>query len=153
MRSTPRRLRWLVAMALVGLLGLYPLLAPTPHRIDQAHADLITAGMTKDQVEAIFGVPAGPYDWAEEGGHQRFLVYLRLVEVEALLADYESAGVTRTPIMRSTDPPRTNLTWTSRHGMFVIWFDEEERVISTNSCTEVRVVPPWKRWWNHFWKK
>src|SRR5437773_11169837 len=68
MRSTPRRLRWLVAIALVGLLGLYPLLAPTPHRIDQAHADLIVQGMTKEQVEAIFGVPAGQYDWAEQDG-------------------------------------------------------------------------------------
>src|SRR6266581_1418040 len=74
MRSTPRRLRWLVAIGLVGLLGLYPLLAPTPHRIDRAHADLIVQGMTKEQVEAIFGVPVGQYDWAEENGRG---VYLR----------------------------------------------------------------------------
>jgi hypothetical protein len=58
-------LRLFSAVALVCLLGLYPILAPPAHRIDQAHADLIVQGMTKEQVEAIFGVPAGEYDWAE----------------------------------------------------------------------------------------
>jgi len=33
-------------------------------RIDEAHFQLITEGMTEAEVEAIFGVPAGSYDWA-----------------------------------------------------------------------------------------
>ena len=48
-----------LAALIVLITFLYPLLAPTPHRIDGVHADLITTGLTKDQVEAIFGVPAG----------------------------------------------------------------------------------------------
>jgi hypothetical protein len=45
--------------------GFYPLLAPTPHRIDQAHFELIQNGLTRADVEAIFGVPPGQHDWAE----------------------------------------------------------------------------------------
>ena len=62
------RRRWnrmLLAVLIASIALFYPLLAPTPHRIDQAHADLIVRGMTKEQVELIFGVPAGEYDWAE----------------------------------------------------------------------------------------
>lgn len=168
MRSITKRLRWLVALALVGLLGLYPLLAPTPHRINQAHADLITQGMTKDQVEAIFGVPAGQYDWAEEGGHERFfLAYLRLIEVEAshriklaakprkaLVAQDDSDDEVVIGALREFRVPfQTSLTWTSRHGSFMFWFDENECVVSANSWTEVRTVPPWQRWWKTIWKK
>jgi hypothetical protein len=45
------------------------------------------------------------------------------------------------------------LTWTSRHGAFIVWFDEWERVVSVNSSTDVRIVPPWQRWWNQYLKK
>jgi hypothetical protein len=45
-RSPSRRLR------------LWTMLAPPPHRIDEAHFQLITEGMTGAEVEAIFGVPA-----------------------------------------------------------------------------------------------
>jgi len=41
-----------------------PLLAPTPHR-DRSQVDLIRPGMTLADVEALFGVPAGNYDWAQ----------------------------------------------------------------------------------------
>lgn len=56
---------FLLIASVVVVLGFYPLLAPTPHRIDQAHFELIKQGMAKADVEAIFGVPAGQYDWAE----------------------------------------------------------------------------------------
>src|SRR5439155_10645107 len=129
-----------LAAVIVLITCLYPLLAPTPHRIDRVHADLITAGMTKHQVEAIFGVPAGSYDWAEEGGHQRFLVYLRLIEVEALhrtelaakrrktLLALDDSGdeVVLGALRESRVPFQTSLTWTSRHGSFMVWFDENE---------------------------
>jgi hypothetical protein len=61
-----RRFSRLLLLALVAIvIGFYPLLAPTPHRIDQEHFDLIQEGMMKADVEAIFGVPAGNFDWAE----------------------------------------------------------------------------------------
>jgi hypothetical protein len=53
-----------VIMLLIGTLFLYPLLAPTPHRIDEAHFQLIAEGMTEAEAGAIFGAPAGAYDWA-----------------------------------------------------------------------------------------
>lgn len=75
------RRRW-TRMPLITLIVLitflYPLLAPTPHRIDQTHADFIVRGMTKQQVEAIFGVPAGSYDWAEPESVSPFMVWFDL---------------------------------------------------------------------------
>jgi len=50
--------RILLSLLIASITFFYPLLAPTPHRIDQAHADLITKGMPREQVEAIFGVPS-----------------------------------------------------------------------------------------------
>ena len=50
----------------VGLFLLvtlfYPLLAPTPHRIDEAHFKQIRIGMTLEEVASIFGAPPGKYD-------------------------------------------------------------------------------------------
>jgi hypothetical protein len=53
-----------IVVLLIGTLFLYPLLAPPPHRIDESHFQLVTEGMTEAEVEAIFGVAAGSYDWA-----------------------------------------------------------------------------------------
>src|SRR5438876_2464750 len=131
------RMRSLVAAPLVPIPVLFPFLAPTPHRIDQAHCDLITKGMTKAQVEAIFGVPAGQYDWAEQDGLG--MVWFDfdgdgwpdlLIHNDVLLYS-AAAGATRTPFIRLSNPRRTCSTWTSRHGVFMIWFDWEERVIAT----------------------
>ena len=148
--------RGLLAALVVMITFLFPFLAPTPHRIDRAHCDLITKGMTKAQVEAIFGVPAGQYDWAEQD--DLGMVWLDIdgdgwpdLIVDAFSND--AAGTTRTPILLLTNPRRSCVTWTSRHGVFVIWFDWEERVIATNAWTEVRIVPPWQRWWRSYWKK
>src|SRR5262245_24874963 len=64
-----RRCRKIVLVgAVVAVSFLYPLLAPTAHRIDRAHFDLIKDGLTRTDVEAIFGVPPGEYDWAEQDG-------------------------------------------------------------------------------------
>jgi hypothetical protein len=52
-------LRATIVVLLIGTLFLYPLLAPPPRRIDEAHFQLITEGMTEAEVEAIYGVPAG----------------------------------------------------------------------------------------------
>src|SRR5438128_3815124 len=103
--------RSLLAALLVLITFLLPFLAPTPHRIDRTHCELITKGMTKDQVEAIFGVPAGQYDWAEQDGLGQFAVWLDfdgdgwadlLIHNEVL--DSNAAGTTRTPILLLTNP-------------------------------------------------
>jgi succinate dehydrogenase flavin-adding protein (antitoxin of CptAB toxin-antitoxin module) len=60
--------RGMLAALIAGVTFFYPLLAPTPHRIDEAHFRQIQAGMTRAQVEAIFGAPPGEYDWAEADG-------------------------------------------------------------------------------------
>jgi hypothetical protein len=83
-----RRFSRLLLLVLVAIvIGFYPLLAPTPHRIDQAHFELIQDGMTKADVEAIFGVPPGQYDWAEADSvaHlMRAVAAARLAEVKIL---------------------------------------------------------------------
>jgi hypothetical protein len=55
-----RLLRATITVLMTGTLFLYPLLAPASHRIDEAHFQLITEGMTEAEVEGIFGLPAGP---------------------------------------------------------------------------------------------
>ena len=154
------RRRWnrhLLACLVVLITFLYPLLAPTPHRIDRVHADLITTGMTKVQVEAIFGVPAGNYDWAEEDysamfRHRRFVSYR--IQTARRTIDDEGVPVIMVGSLRLAEPiTQTSMTWTSRHGSFTIWFDQHERVLSTNAWTDVRIVPPWQRWWKTIWKK
>lgn len=60
--------RGMLAALIAGVTFFYPLLAPTPHRIDDAHLQQILPGMTRAQVEAIFGAPPGEYDWAEADG-------------------------------------------------------------------------------------
>src|SRR5262245_33955381 len=57
--------RGMVATLVVFITFFYPLLAPTQHRIDEAHAKMIVKGMTYAQVEAVFGVSPGDYDSAE----------------------------------------------------------------------------------------
>jgi outer membrane protein assembly factor BamE (lipoprotein component of BamABCDE complex) len=150
------RRRWkrmLLAALIASITFLYPLLAPTPHRIDQAHADLIVQGMTKEQVEAIFGVPAGTYDWAEEVVRTRHRFYVSRIHISmsAIKRDNDNQVVSA-PVDFREYHPRTSLTWTSRHGSFAVWLDGE-RVVSTDAWAEVRIVPPWQRWWTRVWKK
>jgi len=136
-------MRWrrrLIALSLISLLGLYPLLAPPPHRIDQAHCDLIKEGMTKDEVESIFGVPPGEYDFAEQtfSGY-RFRVWVRATGRSTLL-NLTSVGSSPITVLEWS-------TWTGREGAFTVWFDVRGRVTSTSGPHEVTLVPPWQRWW------
>jgi hypothetical protein len=150
--------RILVAAPIIGLVGIYPLLAPTPHRIDPAHFDLIVKGMSKDQVEAIFGVPAGQYDWAEDNGHAHYRLHFHLIQSVRQARptggdDLESEMMYKIFREVHSRGPQTELTWTSRHGSLAAWFDQDDRVVSTHVSTEVRVTPPWQRWWSRYWKK
>ena len=199
-------MRRLLLLTLLGLLGLYPLLAPPAHRIDQAHCDRITVGMTRQQVEAIFGVPEGDYDWAEadQQGVWKFAVLMRrhryhrmleaIVEVnsapqalvinevnvetsldrtirfqqaerstEWTLGELAAAPASHTLIQdgviaplnltgsRLSGPmPITPAQWTGRHGSFAVWFDQHDRVTSASHAGDVKIVPPWQRWWRKY---
>src|SRR5262245_3508603 len=150
------RRRWnrmLLAALIASITFFYPLLAPTAHRIDPAHFELIVAGMTKEQVEAIFGVPAGQYDWAEDDSHRRLHFYFRLRQAEYMLLAASSDNRNEITFRSRAAGPQSELTWTSRHGSLSAWLDEDDRVVSTHISTEVRVTPPWQRWWSRYWKK
>jgi hypothetical protein len=138
----------LLFILIVSITFFYPLLAPTPHRIDQAHAKLIVQGMTKQQVEAIFGVPAGSYDWAEPESISPFMIWF---DLDGDVLVHQNGG--SSAVLLQGFPRRTNGTWTSRHGAFTVWFDMNDHVVGTNAATEVRIVPPWQRWWRSYWKK
>ena len=146
-------MRWfrrLIVVFLVGLLGLYPLLAPVPHRIDKTHCELIKPGMTKDEVESIFGVPAGDYDFAEQ---KPLALYTKLRKIALRLRSMSSVDVSVTEqslsLTRQTEwIGRVDWqTWTSRHGSFSVSLGEDTRVVSTSGPWEVRIVSPWQRWW------
>jgi len=160
----------------------YPLLAPTPHRIDQAHYEQISVGMTLADVESRFGAPAGTYDWAVPENPTLWLwntVNFTNVPITIGSSDIIDGGVifsevivTRAP----NDPIVWNLptervskiytnaavfqacswvqsrTWTSRHGTCTIQFDGADRVIGKMNWGETRLEPPWHDWRKWFSK-
>lgn len=134
---------------LLGLLavvvGFYPLLAPTPHRIDDDHFALIQDGMTKTEVEAILGVPAGEYDWAE----QSYTGLSWALAVKFLEHDGRQEGMAVRFLLASLETPTTE-KWVSRHGVFAVQFNGEGRVVCTFMEGEAKIVPPWQRWRRQF---
>jgi hypothetical protein len=154
MRRLPRGalLALVVAVAL-----LYPLLAPTPHRIDEAHFKLIAIGMTEAEVEAVFGVPSGAYDWAVQG-EEVWLDVMTLIDWghdQGIKLNVNQPGFTAT----ITVPRLGNSSfgrhvrdplfkpWLSRHGAFVVSFDADGRVTGTGNWGKTRIEPPWTKWW------
>jgi hypothetical protein len=131
-------MQWLLRITaptlLVGIGFFYPLLAPIPHRIDRDHFRLIQVGMTEAEVEAIFGGPAGTYDWSLpcNEGVPEFLRELERREIEL-----RSAG---------RGGPKFR-TWMSRHRAFLVEFDARGHVHNTAGLGETRVDYPWQRWW------
>ena len=163
-----KRQRLSIAGLLICLLGLYPLLAPPAHRIDQDHFELIQNGMTLGEVESIFGQPAGNYDGAVAEGVNALFVDLvvanftpdgrRLLPSGTLSVDFDgdgfldlhaqSQGGLRTVVWSDlTGSSRAAKTWTSRHGTCTISFDQHGRVCGNAGWGESRVVPPWQTWW------
>jgi len=165
------RSRIVLIVILTGLLGLYPLLAPPPHRIDQSHADLITKGMSREQVEAIFGVPSGDYDWAEAEKHTTTLLLLsdlvlrdstslqKFVDIDGdravdlIVTTPQSSTLVLSVAGRLVGSIESSSTWTSRHGSFTVWFDSFGHMSFTNLKSDVKIVPPWQRWRTRFWHK
>jgi hypothetical protein len=147
--------RFLLIALLAVVIGFYPLLAPTPHRIDQAHFELIQEGMTQSEVAAIFGVPAGRYDWAEADYPT---ISLKITHKTAInLQAIETIPVKFKPIDSTGTVFRFDALaserWVSRHGAFTLFFNDQGRVASRSAWTSVRIEPPWKRWWALVWRK
>jgi hypothetical protein len=169
----------------VGLFLLvtlfYPLLAPTPHRIDQAHYEQIGVGMTLADVESRFGAPAGAYDWAVPENPTLWLwntVNLTNVPITIGSSDIIDGGVIFSEVIVTRAPndpivwnlPSTNVsriytnadvvqvslsqsrTWISRHGTCTIQFDGADRVIGKTGWGETRLEPPWHNWQKWFSK-
>ena len=161
-----RRLARALLILLIGSVTvLYPLLAPPAHRIDKEHFDKIVRGMTKEQVETILGVPPGQYDWAEPDPSAVSSISFFVTAANAAGVSLETMMPRRQVLALnagSLDPRIIHewaalsvswvqtSTWTSRHGSFRVHFDSVNRVISTD-VQEVRIVPPWQRWWRA-WK-
>jgi hypothetical protein len=145
-----RRSSRLLLLALVAAIaGIYPLLAPTAHRIDRAHYERVKGGMTRADVEAIFGVPPGQYDWAESD-----LPYTILVRYAGLkpIQPAQARQIAELEIVFWHQSSGGSETWTSRHGAFAVGFDREGRVVTTRGDS-VRIVPPWQRWWQTIWNR
>jgi len=159
-----RRLsRGLLVILLAAITLLFPLLA-APHRIDQAHRELIRSGMTAADVESIFGVPAGDYDWATRDN--RLELQLAIFELEIIRLHAESEQLQMDAIRRNLPQTETALaglrvsalgrdpqTWTSRNGSVTIWFDDAGKVTSVGHWHDAHVEPPWQRWWRKVVKK
>jgi hypothetical protein len=140
-----RRSKLVLLAVTVTVVFAFPLFAPTPHRIDQAHFDLIQVGMTKADVETLFGVPAGGYDWAEpdspyiwdivyfDRAHVAYERAFNLKLAQAVALEWDARFVRLPETVRET--------WTSKHG------------ISMTGERGVRIVPPWQRWWRKVWEQ
>jgi hypothetical protein len=146
--------RGLLAILLVGITFFYPLLAPTPHRIDETHFRLIQKGMLLAQVESIFGVPPGEYDHAERD--YAGLVWTTVtnlqgdpdVGVQTLPKAFTSSGWARISFVQEE-----SRTWSSCNGCFTISIDGQNRVTSTSSWPHMRRVPPWSSFWEKIFGK
>jgi hypothetical protein len=147
MRSFLSRVALIVLLAAVTLV--YPILAPPPHRIDQAHYDLVRDGMTLEEVEAIFGVPAGQYDWAAAD----YSVIWHDIGITNTLnsgATYDiTVGFRTLPIPEAL----ADMRWVSRHGAFTFSFNGQGRLASRSAWHTVRIDPPWQRWWRAVWQR
>ena len=154
--------RGLLVVLLFAVTVLYPLLAPPAHRIDNAHRVLIREGMTLADVESVFGVPAGAYDWAVASprpGHlHTALIYLvrqqrAIAAQEVLMAPAPSTpeGSTAARLIKLTydrlELAHDTRTWTGRHGSVSIGFDDAGRITWIDSVQDTRRDPPWNRWW------
>jgi hypothetical protein len=147
-----RRFSRFLLLALVAVvIGLYPLLAPTPHRIDKAHFELIQVGMAKADVEAIFGVPASNYDWAEPESALQAISFLFALQNAELVQDEGQVQLGGLRFLRSLETSVSE-TWVSRHGAFTVRFDSD-RVVSNTGSQNVRIVLPWQRWWKAIWDR
>lgn len=158
-RSIGRIGRAAVLLATVAILFFYPFVAPPAHRIDQAHFDMIKGGMTEAEVDGIFGVPAGEYDWAV-ADLQHLWLDIGYFSPNGRSWSVASPVQTQFIVFHLDDVTwgsGKNLsrfkTWTSRHGSFQIGFNTDGRVSFTSGLGATRIEPPWTRWWRQWTAK
>jgi hypothetical protein len=144
-----RLARAAVVVLLAAIGFFYPLLAPTPHRVDREHFRLIRPGMTEGEVEAIFGVPAGGYDWAVQDENSRIEMLLPFMDGwESKIPGDQLAFSGRTMFISARHGPKAHFkTWISRHGVFYVALNQQGRVAATGIWVGARSEPPWLRWW------
>src|SRR5262245_59604710 len=144
--------RGVVATLLVFITFFYPLLAPTPHRIDEAHAKMIVKGMTYAQVEAVFGVSPGDYDSAE-WDTESLRNSLTRARGNFDAANYVPSGLVCTfDAAFWVERNRRTKQWLSRNGIVNVRVDHNGVVEETWYSDCVRVVPLWERlqrWLHH----
>lgn len=141
--------RFALLALLVFVTFFYPLLAPTAHRIDQAHFDLIKGGMTKAEVEAIFGVPAGEYDWASVGMPPALFDIVKS-QPHVGWSIQTTEGTLRSRASDSGNSHERTIphVWLGRHGVCTIHIDNRQRATEFRYFwPHVEVEPPWNRWW------
>jgi hypothetical protein len=95
---------------------------------------LLALVAVRADVEAVLGVPAGNYDWAEE-----YTGIGRSIYFGDVLTIAPPASVTVG-------------TWVSQHGSVSVAFDNQQRMC-WKSETRSRIVPPWQRWWQGIWER
>jgi hypothetical protein len=147
------RFRLLVLALAVAVIFAFPLLAPTPHRVDQSHFDLVQDGMTMAQAETIFGVPAGNYDWAEQDFDLLTLDVSRgTMSIATFFSEADRQKHRGIAVIGGKGERLAPETWISRHGTFTLAFDSEGKVIHKHQY-KARVASPWQRWWKAIWKR
>jgi len=141
--------RFLLLVLVLLVTCFYPLLAPPHHRIDKAHFDQIHEGMTLADVEAIFGVSAGSYDWAVQSDSSiYFILSLAQVELETRLRVQIELQAAPSSVERlPTEPVGRYQNWISRHGSFAVLLDPCGSVVRKFDLGATRIEPPWQRWW------
>jgi hypothetical protein len=134
-----RLLRISALAVLLTIVFFYPLMAPTPHRIDEEHFKLVRTGMTAADVEAIFGVAPGVYDRVDMLG----------TSDDPIIAMQNDQRAISVRILHDSKQRH----WGSRHGVFFIALDEHDRVSGTNVWSGGRPLTEstWKRWWRKLW--
>jgi hypothetical protein len=152
--------RGLLAILVVSVTFFYPLLAPVPHRIDEAHFKLIEKGMSVAQVEAIFGVPPGEHDCAHcDYVGMNWKTVTNLQDALQQFQDSRDDSAQTLPKAMAFSGGSIQfvrmecLTWSSSSGSFTICLDGDRRVTSTGSWPYMRRVPPWSSFWEKIFGK
>jgi hypothetical protein len=154
-----------IVVLVVGITGIYPLVAPPCHRIDNQHFQRIKKGMTRTQVETIFGVPSGEYgaevnaelmrrQIAEELMDEATEVFVaRLLRMSApnagLPSDLQKVSH---DVRERIEITKVDLTvpldqlslWTSRRGAVAVLFDSNGCVRAQSFRDQVRVLTMWE---------
>jgi hypothetical protein len=101
--------------------------------------------MTEAEVEEIFGVPEGRYDGAAP---DKLMLLSFPEEWEEKVDSNQLAFSGKTIFISARHGPNPYVkSWSSRHGVFHVAFDNQGRVAATGIWGDSKVEPWWRRWW------